>query len=169
MDSVWTAIRLIIPNCYMVSIDLKNAYYSVPIAKPQQKYLKFEWNNMLFKFKCFPDGLAFCSRKFTKLMKPVFVTLRQLGHLCSGNIDDFWLMGLVWEDCAKPVVDTVKLLDTLGFVVHPGKFVFIPTQKLVFLGFILDSVSMLVYLTPEKALKLKQANTNLFNCKTSYY
>ena len=39
---------------------------------------------------------------------------------------------------------------------------FIPTQKLVFLGFILDSVSMLVYLTPEKALKLKQAATELF-------
>ena len=73
--------------------------------------------------------------------------------------------GSVWDDCAKNVVDTVKLLDTLGFVVHPEKSVFIPTQKLVFLGFILDSVSMLVYLTPEKALKLKQAATDLFNCK----
>ena len=29
----------------------------------------------------------------------------------------------------------------------------------------LDSVSMLVYLTPEKALKLKQAVTDLLNCK----
>jgi len=43
--------------------------------------------------------------------------------------------------------------------------VFIPTQKLVFLRFILDSVSMLVYLTPEKALELKQAATDLFNYK----
>jgi len=40
MDSVWTAIRLITPNCYMASIALKDAYYSVPIAKPHQKYLK---------------------------------------------------------------------------------------------------------------------------------
>ena len=55
--------------------------------------------------------------------------------------------------------------DTLGFVVHPEKSVFIPTQKLVFLGFILDSVTMLVYLTPVKALKLKQAATDLSNCK----
>ena len=165
MDSVWTAIRLMTPNCYMASVDLKDAYYSVPIAKPHQKYLRFEWNNMLFKFTCFPNGLAFCPRKFTKLMKPVFATLRQLGHLSSGYIDDSWLMGPVWDDCAKNVVDTVKLLDTLGFVVHPEKSVFIPTQKLVFLGFILDSVSMLVCLTPEKTLKLKQAATDLFNCK----
>ena len=112
MDSIWTAIRLIKPNCYMASIDLKDAYYSVPIAKPHQKYLKFEWNNMLYKFTCFPNGLAFCPRKFTKLMKPVFATLQQLGHLSSGYIDDSWLMGPVWDDCAKNVVDTVKLLDT---------------------------------------------------------
>ena len=58
MDSVWTAIRLITPNRYMASIDLKDAYYSVPIAKPHQKYLKFEWNNMLYKFTCFPNSLA---------------------------------------------------------------------------------------------------------------
>ena len=71
-------------------------------------------------------------------------------------------MGSVWDDCAQNVVDTVKLLYTLGFVVDPGKSVFIPTQMLVFLGFILDLVSMLVYLTPEKALKLNQAATDLF-------
>jgi len=69
-------------------------------------------------------------------------------------------MGSVWNDCAKNVVDTVKLLDSLGFVVHPEKSVFIPTKKLVFLGFVVDSVSMLVYLT----LKVKQAATSLFNC-----
>ena len=66
----------------------------------------------------------------------------------------------------KKVVDTVKLLHTLGFVVHPEKSLFIPTQKLVFLKFILSSVSMLVYLTPDKVLKLKQAATKL---QKSYY
>ena len=66
-------------------------------------------------------------------------------------------MGPVWY--AKTVVDTVKLLDTLGLV----KSVLIPSQKLVF---IIDSVSTLVNLTPEKALKLKQGATDLFNCKT---
>ena len=88
---------------------------------------------MFFKFTCFPNGFAFCPRNFTKITKPVFATLRQLGHLSSDYIDDSWLMGPVWDDCAKNVVDTVKLLDTLGFVVHPEKLVFIPSQKLVFL------------------------------------
>lgn len=42
-----------------------------------------------------------------------------------GYIDDFWLMGLVWDDCVKNVVDIVKLLDILGFVVYFEKLVFI--------------------------------------------
>ena len=114
MDSVWTAIRLMTTNCYMASIDLKDAYFSVPIAKSHQKLLKFEWNNVLYKFTCFPNGLACCHRKFTKIIKPVFSTLRQLGHLSTNYIDDSCLFGQDWDDCAQNVIDTVKILDTLG-------------------------------------------------------
>ena len=60
-------------------------------------------------------------------------------------------MGPDWDDCAKNVVDTVKLLDTLGFVVHPEKSVFIPMQKLFFFWDLPDSVSMQVSPTPDKA------------------
>ena len=37
MDNIWSAIRLMKPRCYMASIDLKDAYYSVPICKDHQK------------------------------------------------------------------------------------------------------------------------------------
>ena len=36
-------IRLMHPACFMASVDLKDSYYSVPIAKEVKKYLKFEW------------------------------------------------------------------------------------------------------------------------------
>ena len=42
MDTIWTAIRLMTPGCYMASIDLKDAYYSVPIHTDFQKYVKFQ-------------------------------------------------------------------------------------------------------------------------------
>ena len=56
-------------HCFMASVDLKDAYYSVPIAQEHQKYLKFLWRGQLYKFVCFPNGLAFCPRKFTKLLR----------------------------------------------------------------------------------------------------
>ena len=41
MDTLQSVINLMMPNCYMASVDLKDAYYSVPIAVAHQKYLQF--------------------------------------------------------------------------------------------------------------------------------
>ena len=69
-----------------------------------------------------------------------------------------------FSECAANVVETVQLLDNLNFVPHPKKSVFIPTQILVYLGFVLNSLTMTVSLTPEKAKKLKGAVTRLLSC-----
>ena len=150
MDTLQSVISLMTPNCFMASVDLKDAYYSVPIAAAHQKYLKFEWGGKLYQFTCFPNGLAFCPRKFTKLMKPAYAVLRQLGHINSPYIDDSYLQGGSYEECLGNVLDTVKMFLSLGFILHPHKSVFTPTQKLVFWGFVLDSVQMKIYLTNEK-------------------
>jgi len=54
---------------------------------------------------------------------------------------------------------------SLCFIIHPQKSVFIPTQKLLFWGFVLDSVEMKIYLTNEKADKLKSICTKLIKAK----
>ena len=41
MDTIRTALAMMRPNCYMTSLDLKDAYYSVSIHAQDQKYLKF--------------------------------------------------------------------------------------------------------------------------------
>ena len=87
----------------------------------------------------------------------MFSYLRQQGHESSPYIDDSFLVGNDYNECGSNVIVTVKLLDTLGFVPHPTKSVFIPTQILVYLGFLLNSINMTVSLTPDKANKLKTA------------
>ena len=42
MDSLQSAVQLMKPNCWMAVLDLKDAYYSVPIATEDRKYLRFE-------------------------------------------------------------------------------------------------------------------------------
>lgn len=128
-----------------------------------QKYLKFEWHDTLYKFSCFPNGLAPCPWKFTKLLKPAYCYLRKKGHLSSGYIDDSYLQGDGFFDCLANGVGTIKLFHTLGFIIHPDKSVFIPTQVLTFLGFILDSRNMTICLIPEKQVKLVSACQNTLN------
>ena len=41
MDTLKTALNLIYPGVYMAKLDIKDAYYSVPIKCKDQKLLKF--------------------------------------------------------------------------------------------------------------------------------
>jgi hypothetical protein len=139
----------------MASIDLKDAYYSVQIDQEHQKFLKFCYGNTLFKFTVFPNGLSTCPRKFTKLLKPPLAWLRINGHIIIAYIDDLYLQGKSFAECMHTIVQTMKLLEHLGFVVHPDKSVFIPSQSLTFLGFTINSKTMTITLTKEKIEKLK--------------
>ena len=73
----------------MESIDLKDASYSVPILESSQKYLIFINNSQIYKFTCYPNGLSFCPRRFTKLMKVQLSILHQMGHAVIGYIHNF--------------------------------------------------------------------------------
>ena len=57
---------------------------------------------------------------------------------------------------------TVALFSRLGFAMHPVS-VLIPTQQLVFLGCVIDSVAMVVSLTTEKVQTIKLKCQALLN------
>ena len=155
MDTLHTITKLIEKDCFMASIDLKDAYYSFPITRKDRKYLRFLWQGTLFQFTCLPNGLSCAPRKFTKLLKPALSESHLQGHISSAYIDDMYLQGRTYKECVDNIIDSIVRIDSLGLVAHPGKSVFNPSQQLEFLGFILNSVSMTIRLTPEKAAGLK--------------
>lgn len=58
LDTLEATLPLITPGCYMTSLDLKDAYYSIPIAPEHQRFLKFIWKGVLYQFRCLPMGLT---------------------------------------------------------------------------------------------------------------
>ena len=66
----FTYFDLLQPNDWLGKIDLKDAYFVVPIWEKHQKFLRFVWKDSLMEFACLPFGLALAPRVFTKLMKP---------------------------------------------------------------------------------------------------
>lgn len=114
MDSILTAVSLMKHGCFMASLDLKDAYYSVSIAQEDRKYFKFVWRGKLYTFMCFPNGLALCPRKFTKLLKPGYSTLWQMGHLSVAYTDDSYLQGGHCDNCFQNVMDPARLFVYLG-------------------------------------------------------
>ena len=155
MDTLNTVNNFIEKDCYMASIDLKDAYYSVSITPADRKYLRFMWRGSLSQFTCLPNGLSCAPRKFTKLLKPALSTLHLRDHVSSAYPDDMYLQGKTYQECVDNAIDSVQVFDSLGFVAHPDTF--IPSQRLEVLGFILNSVEMTIRVTQEKATGLKTA------------
>ena len=138
MDTIQNVLSMIRPNIFMASIDIKDAYYSVTIYDSDQKYLKFKFDDKIYKSTCQPNGLCCGPRKFTKLLKSPLGYLREQNCILSAYIDDIMVMDNSYDSCLSTVIKTVRLFDSLGFIIHPEKSSFIPSMTIRYLGFELD-------------------------------
>ena len=75
MEFINNALNMIRPIRYKVSLDLKGAFFSVPIHSTHQKYLKFTFDD-LFQFTCMPNGYRLAMRVLAKHIPEVLVTAR---------------------------------------------------------------------------------------------
>jgi len=154
MESLKSVLDLIERNCYMASIDLKDAYYSMSIHPNDRKYLRFIWNGTLFQFTCLPNGLSSAPRWFTKLLKPIFSQLRSSGFVSVYYLDDTWLMGRSIEECNLNVSNTLEMLQKAGFLVNEEKSRMSASQMISFLGFDINSKTMTVSLPADKRFEI---------------
>ena len=135
METLQSALTLVKPGSYMAVLDLKDAYYSVSIAEEHRHYLRFVFMNQLLEYVALPNGLASAPRLFTKLMKPVYSTLRSKGICLVGYTDDV----LILAELNSAVKETILLLQSLGFFIHETKSNFEPYQEVKFLGFLINA------------------------------
>ena len=161
-ENVWKLIR---PNIWMVSIDIKDAYYSVKIHTEFQKYFSFEWKGKLYSYTCMPNGWGNAPYIFTKLLKPVFYHLRSQGYINSYFIDDSLLLAMVYFACKENFEVTKSLLECLGFTLNLVKSIANPTQEMLHLGNIINSVSMTVYLPQDKKQRIISLCSDLCRAK----
>ena len=57
------------------------------------------------------------------------------------------------------------LLDSLGFVIHPEKCEFVPSQTIEYLGFVIDSRNMEICLTNNRKAKIMDLSTTIQGLK----
>ena len=70
-ETINVARELIYSNDYLASLDLSDAYFSIPIHESYRKFLQFIWKEQLFESVCLPFGCSLALRKFTKVLKPL--------------------------------------------------------------------------------------------------
>lgn len=128
---------------WFTSIDLKDAYFHVPIFPGHRRFLRFAYRGRHWQFKVLPFGLSLSPRVFTRCVMAALAPLQSQGLKVLPYLDD-WLVCA--PSRAQVVRDTSRLLShvgELGLNVNLGKSCLTPSQNTVFLGVSLDTRIML--------------------------
>ena len=118
MESLRTVRDLLLHDDLLLKIDLKDAYFSVPVHPSHQRYLQFQWRDQLYQFTCLPFGLASAPRVFTKTLHPVVTVLRSLGIRLVIYLDDLLLMVRTHQEAQRHLATTLHMLVSLGFSIN---------------------------------------------------
>ena len=70
------------------------------------------------------------------------------------------------HECMLNTEFALDILSNAGFYIHYEKSVLQPTQRLTFLGFVIDSKDMSIYLPDSKIDKLKSCVHELLSCSS---
>lgn len=154
LEDYRTVLKLTTKTCFYTSIDLKDAYFLLPIHHEYRKYLRFQFETTIYEFNCLPFGLNIGPYIFTKIMKPVVKQLRIENIMCIIYLNDLLIIANNEHECKLHYLKCRRLLETLGFLINDEKSISKPTQCIKFLGFQFDSVEMTNSLPWDKQQKV---------------
>ncbi|KAM4747505.1 uncharacterized protein WCC33_005072 [Rhinophrynus dorsalis] len=156
MEGIHLLRDLLLPSDWLVKIDLQDAYLTVPMAPTSQVFLRFRWHGRIWQFTCLPFGLSSAPWCFTKLLKPVVAFLRSRGIRLIIYLDDMLIMSQDRTLLSTHVSWTVRLLTDLGFLINWTKSQLIPSQRMEFLGFVVDSLEASLSLPAAKICAIRK-------------
>ena len=132
------------------SVDLKDAYFHIPIYPPHRKFLRFGFEGRVYEYTVLPFGLALSPRVFVKCTQAAIAPLRRLGIRLSTYIDDWLIHGESRQEVSRHTAVVVSHLESLGFNINRQKSVLVPSQQTTFIGISLDSVTLMARLSQDR-------------------
>lgn len=161
METLAVVLPLIPQFAWFTSWDIVQGFYNVLIHPNFRKFFCFEWNGKRFQFRALSMGSSESPRIFSKVVKATVYAARRFGWNVFSYMDDTLCMANSFLEAARSSVGYGRLLERLGFLLHPKKSVRLPTQKITYLGMEIDSREMTVAIPMEKREKLLEAVRSL--------
>ena len=155
MEGLHTVKALIQKNDWLAKVDLKDAFFMIPMAQQHRHLLLFTMGTETFQFNCLPFGLFTAPRVFTKLLKPAIELLRATGIRLVIYMDDMLVMAHSNQMLREHVYQVLFLLENLGFIINSKKSLLSPIQEIEFLGMIVNSQTMEIKLPGQKIKSIR--------------
>ncbi len=161
-QTLMDARKLVKPGWYMGKIDLANAYRVVRIHPSNYEYTGLQWTfsgqdkSTYMVDTRLPFGAKKSPMIFNELTQAVRRIMAAKGFTnIVVYLDDFLVVESSYEQCKATMNVLLGVLRELGFRISYKKIEG-PTLRLLFLGVILDSISMTLELPKSKCDELRQ-------------
>ena len=150
MESPSSVLSLVRRNDWMITVDLQDAYFQVPIHPESRKYLRFVFSNKVYQFKALCFGLCTAPQVFTR----VFASVAKVMHLSNIRVclylDDWLVLAETLEGILRAKQFILDLAAKMGFVINYVKSCLEPQQEVVYLGMLINSVKFWVFPTEKR-------------------
>ncbi len=135
------------PGMWFTSVDLKDAYFHIPITPHHRRFLRFTFQSRTYQFRVLPFGLYLSPRVFTRVIQVALEPLQREGMLILPYLDDWLLCARSYQQAVNNTQRLWFHVATLGLRVNFQKSCLTPSQSVCFLGMQLNSRAMRATLT----------------------
>lgn len=137
-EDIENVLEIVSPLDKLVTLDLKNGFFHVPIKESCRDYLCFQYKNKYYRWCVLPFGSNVSPFYFCKVVRCVIEHFRRNNVKIVSYVDDFVLSGS--ENNIERSRDWVLgELKNLGLKVNFEKSCLEPGHRVKFIGYVIDT------------------------------
>ena len=156
METTRSVIASIRRNDFMLSIDLKDAYFQIPVHRSSRKYLRFVLGQTVYQFKALCFGLSTAPQVFTRVFTLVSVWAHSHGIRLRRYLDDWLVLASSRSQLLRDRDRLLEFCHGLGIVINFEKSDLTPKQRTLYLGMLIDTAAARVFPSDSRISKFRE-------------
>ena len=139
METVASVLLSVREGDFLASLDLKDAYFQIPIHGSSRKLLRFMSEGTVYQFKALCFGLSTAPQVFTRVFAAVLAWAHARGIRLLRYLDDWLILSSSEKKAKESIRELLSLCRTLGIVINEKKSDLVPSQSAKYLGMTIDT------------------------------
>ena len=139
METVASVLLSVREGDFLASLDLKDAYFQIPIHGSSRKLLRFMSEGTVYQFKALCFGLSSAPQVFTRVFAAVSAWAHSRGIRLLRYLDDWLVLSSSEKKAKESIGELLSLCRTLGIGINEKKSDLVPSQSAKYLGMTIDT------------------------------
>ena len=139
METVASVLLSVREGDFLASLDLKDAYFQIPIYPFSRKLLSFTSEGTVYQFRALCFGLSTAPQVFTRVFAALSAWAHSHGIRLLRYLDGWLILASSEREAKQAVQSLLSLCCTLGIVINEKKSDLLPSQTAKYLGMTIDT------------------------------